>query len=217
MTLRVRQQLSGLRQKALGIQSISELPYATHLPVLAALAKVYPIRNVLELGAGPYSTSLFLNRVAFPSVETVTSFEDDPDWKEVVLEAVADDERLDLRMVDAVRHSVPKSLEEYDLVFIDDSRTFSERSITVKAVREAHPTGLVAIHDFEQRHYRAAASGYDHRHIFRTFTPQVGVCWFGDVIDPADLERAHRHIDAGRGLPLTDIEAWDRQLSELAN
>ena len=210
-----RRQLSVLRTKVLGIQPVSELPYATHLPILVALARLYSVRSVLELGAGPHSTSLFLDRVAFPDMKSVTSFEDDPEWKDVVLDAVGDDDRLDLRLVDAVRYSVPSSLDGYNLVFIDDSRTLEERTVTVNTVRENKPTGLVVIHDFENRHYRAAARGYDHRYVFKAFTPQVGVCWFGDAIQMADLERAQRLVLSGRGLPLTDVHAWDQHLADL--
>jgi predicted O-methyltransferase YrrM len=216
VTSTVRYQVSVLRRKSKGIRPTSQTPYATHLPVLAALAKVRSVRHVLELGAGPYSTSLFLNRLAFPDVESLTSYEDDSDWKDIVLDTVGADKRLDFRMVDAVRYSVPKSLDRYDLIFIDDSRTFAERTVTVNTVRANRPRGVVAIHDFEERHYRSAARGFDHRVIFKTLTPQVGVCWFGEALRVFDLDQASRCVEAGRDLPLTDVEGWDRQLAELS-
>ena len=40
-------------------------PYATHLPVLSEASSAMKARNVLELGFGLFSTSLFLDRRVF--------------------------------------------------------------------------------------------------------------------------------------------------------
>jgi predicted O-methyltransferase YrrM len=205
---RARQIASKSRGKVLRVRPTSDPAYATHLPVLAALARITTIRRVLELGSGPFSTSMFLNRDVFPDLDILTSYEDDPNWEHVVLDAVGSDTRLEFRMVPEVRLAVPPT-DGYDLVFIDDSRLPSERSTTIRAVKAMRPRGIVAIHDFEQRHYRTAARGFSHRFIFNTLTPQVGVCWFGDAVDPSQLKRASRTIagEIGR-VSITDQSGW---------
>ena len=67
------------------------------------------VRSVLELGSGPFSTSLFLDRRVFPDLEKLTSYEDDLRWAALVAERVGTDPRLDFRVVESVSHSVPAS------------------------------------------------------------------------------------------------------------
>ena len=183
-------------------------PYATHLPVLSAVASVIKVRSVLELGSGPFSTSLFLDRRMFPDLEKLTSYEDDPSWAAAVTERVGTDPRLDFRVVESVSHSVPADVGDYDLVFIDDSRLTVERTQTIESVAAMAPKGLVAIHDFELRSYRHAAKVFDHRRIFRTFTPQVGFCWFGDTCEAQQWKNVATMVEAGSHLDPTDQDAW---------
>jgi predicted O-methyltransferase YrrM len=204
-----------LRKHLLRVRPMSQTPYATHLPILAALARIYSIRRVLELGSGPYSTSLYLDRRVFPDLEVLVSLEDDFDWGRVVLDAVGEDARLDLRMVSAVREAVPKDLSGFDLIFVDDSRTSAERSATIASVFRASPSGIVVVHDYEQRCYRVAARGFSRRFIFSTFTPQVGVCWNSAGISPERLRQARSLIDRESSLAVTDVESWREILSRL--
>lgn len=205
----------GVRAKALGIRPVAKVPYATHLPVLAALAKIRSVRRVLELGSGPFSTHLFLNRAVFPELQLLVSYEDDPKWSPVVLGEVGTDERLEFRMVEAVRHSVPVALDEYDLIFIDDSRTFAERSLTIRTVAERRPRGVVTVHDFEHHRYRIASKKFDSLAIFRTFTPQVGVMWNNGAVDLRRLAEAVNLIEAGVEIDVTNYRAWNLQLASL--
>lgn len=193
---------------ALRVRRTHANPYATHLPVLSAAASVMKVRSVLELGSGPFSTSLFLDRRVFPDLEKLTSYEDDPTWAAAVVERVGTDQRLDLRVVESVRHSVPADVGDYDLVFIDDSRLPIERTQTIESVVAMRPRGLVAIHDFELKPYRHAAKGFDHRRIFRTFTPQVGFCWFGDTFEERQWQNVALMVEAGSHLDPTDHCAW---------
>lgn len=216
--LSLRSRAAQLRQRALGIRPLAPEPYSTHIPVLLALARVTTVRRVLELGSGPFSTPLFLNRAAFPDLEQLTSLEDDGDWSATVLNTVGEDDRLDYRLVaPPISASLP-ALGEYDLVFIDDSRTVLERSETLAQVAAANPKGLVVMHDFEQRRYRSTArrSRLTRNWIFSTFTPQVGVLTLQEGSDPQRFEPAQGAIEEGAesGIPTTDVMGWLKHLDE---
>lgn len=215
MSTRARRVASSARMRLLRVRPVNATPYGTHLPVLIALASVIRPRRVLELGSGTFSTALFLDREVFSTLEVLESYEDDHEWAAAVQSAVGQDPRLDLRMVPAVKTSVPEDLASFDLIFIDDSRTPAERSETIRRVEERHPRGLVLIHDYEQRSYRVAARGFDNRRAFRVFTPQVGVCW-NDRGDASvskqmrrEVARIGRMLEARRNsADVADVEAW---------
>ena len=123
--------------------------YASHVRVLQALPSVIDVRRVLELGAGDYSTRVFLS---MPDLEQLTSIENDPEWAE---RAATDDVRHDMRLVSGpIALNLPP-LEDYDLVFIDDSTSAADRAGTIRAVlSQPHPP--VVIHDCEVAEYAAA-------------------------------------------------------------
>jgi predicted O-methyltransferase YrrM len=204
-----RRILSKARRAAMKVRPAADTPYATHTPILMGIGRSQKIRKVLELGSGPYSTAIFLDREVFPDLESLVSYEDDPEWLPVVQAAVGDDPRLDLRMVNAVRESVPDDISDFDLIFIDDSRSPAERSQTIASVREKHPRAIVAIHDYEQRPYRAAARGFDQRHVVGTFTPQVGVCYNNSAnVDEDALFLALRRIESSATLAPHLRDEW---------
>ncbi|WP_344329742.1 hypothetical protein [Aeromicrobium halocynthiae] len=184
---------------------------------MAGLARVAHISSVLELGSGAFSTPQFLDRRVFPALAALTSLEDDADWLSTVAESTGSDPRLDLRLVQKVCTSVPNGLDQFDLIFIDDSRTFAERSQTIRAVLSEKPRGLVAIHDFEHRAYRKAAKGFDHRFTFKAYTPQVAVCWIGDGSLHPKLSALHSKIVRGSQelkLAPSDTDRWAQLLSD---
>src|SRR4051794_15044459 len=77
------------------------IPAATHLPILIAIGRLFPIKTVLEFGAGNFSTLTFLDRSLFPKVERVHSFETEPDWKRRIEAQAAADGRLMIELIDA--------------------------------------------------------------------------------------------------------------------
>jgi len=125
--------------------------YASHVKVLEALPSVLNIRRVLELGAGDHSTRVFLS---MPGLEKLTSIENDPAWAE---RAATTDDRHEMRLVSGpVALNIPP-LEDYDLVFIDDSTSAAERAQTIRAVlSQPHPP--VVIHDAEVPEYAQVIS-----------------------------------------------------------
>src|SRR5215471_20763089 len=78
---------------------LSANPYSTHLPVLVGLSRMLCIRRVAEFGCGQFSTTAFLNREAFPQLEQLDSFENDPGWIESMRATVGNDSRLTLKSV----------------------------------------------------------------------------------------------------------------------
>lgn len=79
-------------------------PVATHVPVIIGLARILTIKNVLELGAGEYSTPLFLNRRAFPSLISLHSYENNASYAQSVKRMICDD-RLKLNIVKGPIHA----------------------------------------------------------------------------------------------------------------
>jgi hypothetical protein len=195
---------------ARGVRRRDAMPYATHLPVLIALARVRRIETVLEFGAGRFSTGLFLNRAAFPDVVEVTTYEDNAEWADRVVNEAAGDARLTVLTVPSVPTCVPETIAGFDLVFIDDSLSATARSGTVRSVADRRPLrSLVAIHDFELRELATAARSFDHVYRFRTFTPQVGIAWFGEAVTRRSLTKAQSSIARHRTtLPVADAARW---------
>jgi len=139
----------------------SDEPFATHVPVLVAISHSLGARRVLELGCGPYSTGLFLDRRCFPQLETLVSIENDGEWYRTISAKFAEDGRLRLVLVDGAVAAQIQTLDVsgFDLIFIDDSKTGAERVGSIEAVltRISRETAVV-IHDFEFAGYREAVA-----------------------------------------------------------
>ena len=134
-------------------------PYATHLPVLIAVANVIRPQTLVEYGSGLISTPAFLDRTLFPDLQTAISFEDDADWMGRVA-AATDDDRLSLRLADgAVAAAVDAvNVDAADLILIDDSCAAADRAATIAAVLRFLPRSgptTVLVHDAETPEYLA--------------------------------------------------------------
>jgi hypothetical protein len=150
------------------------------LPVLMGLSSLFTVRRVLELGAGRHSTSAFLDRYLFPDLLVLHSLENDQSWLDEVTSEHAHDPRVQFTSVAGAMQSALSnlSLGEYDLIFVDDSKTIEERTQTIDAFTHQCPVGpLMVIHDFEQVPYQEAADRTMLRHVFDTYLPATGVLW----------------------------------------
>ncbi len=190
--------------------------YATHVPILIGLARLREIKSVLEFGCGYYSTLTFLNRAAFPHLERLQSVENDASWAETIHEAAKSDERWTLKLI---RREIADSvstldLEAFDLVLIDDSKTSTQRSATIRAVAGKQPQRpWIVIHDFEVDEYRRAATGFKQRHIFKAFNPETGV-----LSNSPDRVTQWKFLDRtikarSKGLEADKTGRWIRALS----
>jgi Predicted O-methyltransferase len=198
--------------------------YATHVPILIGLAKIRRIRTVLEFGCGYYSTLTFLNRSAFPYLERLQSIENDASWAESIKEAANNDDRWNLSLVDgdiadclqvnSDNHVNPvklpfraKSLEAYDLILIDDSKSSAQRAATIHAVAACQPERpWIVIHDYEVEEYRNAARGFEQRYAFKTFTPQTGLVCNKPAHEVKSLGRLL--TEHSKHLQPDDVEGW---------
>lgn len=211
MSLRIRHRLAPfvapLRRRVKYFSTPRALnDYATHIPILIGLSRLRHIRHVLEFGCGRYSTLTFLNRSAFPHLERLHSIENDDAWSQKMRDAT-NDKRWTLQIVNGeISESVADlDLESFDLILIDDSKTSAQRAATIRAVAAKQlQRPLIAIHDFEVDEYRAAASGFKHRHRFRAFNPETGVL-SNSALDLRALNRSLKQN--ARTLEPNDINA----------
>ncbi len=157
--------------------------YSTHLPVLRALAKAMPVRRVMEFGSGYYSTCEFLNRAAFPLLETLVSVETDPRWVAEMRGSISDSRWLLLHTA-PVEALIP-GMDDYDLILVDDGVVdiddgeqgySSQRAATIRALASAQPMAVIAIHDYERTAYQRAGA-FEHMHIYAEQSPWTAVCW----------------------------------------
>lgn len=154
-------------------------PYSTHLPILASLGP-NGHRHILELGAGAFSTPLFLDRSKFPAVESVLSIEHDEEWAKRV-RAANTDPRLSLSVVPEPIEPFLDSLDlgRFDLIFVDNSDKPERRIETIKWIAGHATTQVVVLHDLEREDYRAAADGFRHLVVYSEHTPYTGVATNG--------------------------------------
>jgi hypothetical protein len=96
---------------------VSRLGYATHIPVMIEIAKRFKIENIVEIGSGPVSTRLFLDKNIFKDVKSLLSFEHNEGWFNKMNKIIKDD-RLEYVLTD-------KTLDFFniinggDLLFLD--------------------------------------------------------------------------------------------------
>jgi hypothetical protein len=189
---------------------MSAEPMATHLPVLIGMARLRPVRRVLEFGSGRFSTLAFLNRSAFPELEVLQSYENDATWYETVKQMVRADPRVTLTHVDGLMHRVvdAKAVQDYDLVFIDDSFNSRQRSDTIRAIIAAQPK-LAAVHDFETFAYRRATNSSRRRYRFSALLPNTGIVWNDDHFTIERLKALNGFIaEHTRQLAPEDLQGW---------
>jgi predicted O-methyltransferase YrrM len=179
----LRSLVRGRYDKWIGLTKPSDQPYQSHVPVLTELAGLLKPRRVAEFGMGNYSTSVFLDRNLFPSVERLSSFENDREWFANIQQKHHNDSRFDPHFVTSPmwKAAITLRADEFDLVFVDDSSRANERVKTILALRLARGITcgpLVVVHDVDQPRYRAATLLFPKRRYFRASSPQTGaLCW----------------------------------------
>lgn len=203
-----------LDQQLLDLPPRAEVPYLTHIPVLLNAAKWRKLESVVEFGCGDNSTSAFLNPSYFSDLKKLVSYENDAAWADRVRSKLNDDPRLDLRLVEGPVSSVVErvDLEQFDLIFIDDSITGEERSATISAVAAKRPRrAIVVVHDFEYYPYRVAARPFKHRFRFTGQNPNTGLLWNEAELDLSKLRELNQKL---RSLGEKEsVSAWAAVLS----
>lgn len=183
--------------------------FASHMPILIGVARAARPRRLLELGAGFFSTPAFLDRRLFPSLESILSLEDDPDWIARLTARIGGDPRLSLTSVPVVPDwAAEADLTSFDLIFVDDSTMVGERARTVRNVlMRARADAIVVIHDFQQAQYQAAVPAPWTAFTFDVLSPATGVV-FQTGISRHQLEAIRAVIQANKGAPASKPLRW---------
>src|SRR5205085_9939908 len=172
-------------------------PYATHIPILIGLSRMFDVERVLEFGCGRYSTLTFLNPSAFPKLRKLKSMETDPDWLLRIDQETDSDTRVELEHIKGQMCLAVSGVElnNYDLVFVDDSNTPEERSATILEIADncVNKT-IVVIHDFEVPLYQQAAKSFAHSFKFNSLYPHTGVVWNEADVSKKNLKKLRSDI-----------------------
>jgi predicted O-methyltransferase YrrM len=189
----------------------SSNPFSTHLPILTGLGVLFPIHRVLELGGGLYSTAAFLDRATFPALEALDTYENDEEWARQLAERFSDDRHRLVVHAGDMRLAVPDiPFEDYDLVFVDDSKSYSERARTIAAITNRFAAGnLIVIHDYEAPEYVAAARGFPRTFCFNSYLPHTGIAWSDGRVNARRLKALDRTIRRhARSVEAEDVAQW---------
>lgn len=121
--------------------------YGSHGPALRALAKLHP-GVVLEYGSGQYSTPLWLDQRAFPSVKALVSVDTVPTW----IEGIRDDRLTFVQM--GLEDMIDCDPNSADVVFIDCGADWDQGGAVYNTretllIRFAEGDAVVAIHDID--------------------------------------------------------------------
>lgn len=209
---RLRYEIKYLREKTATSRLVRQSPeaFATHMPVLLAVAALTSPRHILELGSGKFSTPALADPALFPTAEHVHTMEDDAEWAAIVRALPLDPARSTFEFVPSIRdHVSGMDLSPYDLIFVDSSMAIDERAATLRAVLDkARPDAIVVIHDFEWRAYRAAVHGAWRAYTFKAWKPFTGVIWQGSKLDERQLAALQRIMRDGRANSPAQAEYW---------
>ena len=209
LTRPVRQ---GLNQIGIGRRRQPSNAFATHLPVLVGIARLFSIRKVLELGCGKYSTPTFLDRNIFPDLEILHSIETESGWADQIAASVKADPRATVTSVSKPMSAAVSGIrfEDYDLVFIDDSATYEERAETIRSVaQQSTQAKLTVIHDYECALYQEAAAAFANRFAFTALVPHTGLVWNKFSVEAGNLRALNRLIKKhARRIPPEDTSNW---------
>jgi len=178
-------------------RQVYPLDHATHLPILIGLGLKISIIRVLELGAGSYSTPLFVNRDVFPDLVELVSVEHDPEWRERIRGGEGNG-----RIV--LTDTPPTDRSRFHLIFVDSADAASRTAI-LRLLRESESQpALIVVHDSENEWYHEEIEKFPKRHHFVAFNPETSVIWRADDREP-EIYKAIMEIDA-----ITRLHANDR-------
>ena len=171
-------------------------PCGTHIPILLGLSRIFEIKSVIEFGCSQYSTPIFLNH--FPHLEKLTSIDNKKDY----LASLEDDKRLEKMFVEGVLSPIVADMDNYDLVFVDDSDP--SRPDTISEVIKHFENSVLVFHDADYITYKLAMQSAPNLTVFDTYNPPTGVSC------DEDLTQLQRIIFKHRYLSTADIEGWLR-------
>ena len=147
-------------------------PFATHVPILRAVGK--GIKTVLELGAGEFSTPLFLDKTYYPDLVQLVTIEQNTEW----VRSSEDDRHRIVIVPEPIEPFLGfLDLDSFDLIFVDNSMVRERRCETIKYVASHVMHSLVIAHDYEYPHYRESAKEFDNAIVDDRQCPWTAILW----------------------------------------
>ena len=154
--------------------------YGSFLPVFEKKQTDKPsdlcIRRILEFGIGLFSTRLFLNKDAFPLLESLVSYEPDGNWVKPCREWFKAElnGRWDLHQVDNIvvnrqDRDWLSTQPMFDLCFVDGLDRNSCVTIGLECAK------IVVMHDAESEYFKEGASAAKHVFIYKEKMPWTTV------------------------------------------
>lgn len=166
----------------------------SHLVVLAALARLLPIKRVLEFGSGEWSTPFFLNKKAFPDLEYLESYETSLEWFDHVLAHVKDDQRVSLAYSGNLIEKIASiDLTKFDLCLIDSEG--STRGQVINTIASRCPYNLiVVIHDYENSNHKVTTSGVREFVVTQVAGPHTCLVWKDERLHSSFCDRLLQEV-----------------------
>lgn len=188
------------------------------IPVLILMQMLLRPKKVLELGAGKYSTPIFLSRDLYPSLIQFDSFENGPAFyqKECRDMFGPNSGVYKLHLIGPPHKFMAKIVHDmdttiYDLILVDDSGDQVGRAQTVRFVTVgAGLNSVLLIHDFENPNYSGAVQGDFTKFIFKSIFPYVGVLWKEKAISLTALQVADDLIGKHFEKTKLDVFLWQK-------
>lgn len=185
------------RQLRITMRRGKDEKYSSHQPLLISVARVMEIRRVVEFGSGLFSTTLFLDTNHFPHLQSLLSFEDNPEWfAKIVAEIVPQEIMYKTHLYKSAdgnekcrmcccseKDALLLSAEcKADLVFVDGTSPKWRNSTAIHAKKIAP---LVVMHDAENRRYSEAINAFKYRFLYKKRIPYTAL--LSDTIDLEEL------------------------------
>jgi hypothetical protein len=148
-------------------------PFGTHLNLLRSLGR--DIRSVLELGAGEFSTRLFLDKTYYPNLNELVTVEQRVSWVVADMDdrhrVIIEPEPIEPLLIGVL------DMEDFDLIFCDNSTSGERRCETLRWLAKNVERSLVVAHDFDVPSYREACAGFDHFIVDDRQSPWTALMW----------------------------------------
>jgi hypothetical protein len=159
LTMRaIRRILSPLKNKTLKsllIRQHDQFDFCSHAPVLLYLIKNFAINKVCESGSGYGSTPILSDETLNPNLVEHKILETNPEWAARIASLVQGKPASEIVEVDKPADFFSTTKTKFDLMFLDDSNTTTERAVSISAaLRLLDDKNFLIIHDFEHKAYR---------------------------------------------------------------
>lgn len=195
--------------KTLSLVKINTNPIGTHAPVLIGLGRLFKVQSVLELGTGLISTPLFLDKKNFNHLTRLVSYENNLGWYQYVKKKNKQQKKWDLKFVKGSisENIIEESVNDYDVVFVDDSNRSIDRRNTIKKALEIK-TKFLIIHDFENPYYYFNLFRSRKVKRIKSLVPNTGIIYSQNVEEKDLLHLIKVIEDNSKIIDVNDIKSW---------